>query len=290
MRAALQGPGGRITLGANQLTIGRTADNQLVVSDPKASSHHAIISQSPQGYSITDLGSTNGTYVNEQRLEPNVPRALYPGERIRIGDTSYSYEDSGLAASPLPPAASAKPFEYTAYGAGSAQGAQGSSPSYQPFSPPAYPAASQPGYPPVSGGQSSPNQGGYLPPPPPAYGAQQPFPPMNAGAPAYGAPAQQPFTPVNFGPPAYSAPTEQALSPINPGQPAYGQPGFAQPSYAPAPQIPSYAPPSTQQQKSGGVKVGLIILVVVLVLALGGGGVAAYMFANQPQPTISVTS
>ncbi|HLZ55833.1 MAG TPA: FHA domain-containing protein [Ktedonosporobacter sp.] len=279
MRAALQGPGGRITLGANQLTIGRTADNQLVVSDPKASSHHAIISQSPQGYSITDLGSTNGTYVNEQRLEPNVPRMLYPGERIRIGDTNYGYEDADAA---LPPTVSANPPGYTAYG-----GAQSG----------AYPPV-QPSYAPFNSGQSNPNQGGYMAPPPPAYGApaQQSFTPVNFGPPAYGAPAQQAFPPMTPGQPAYAAPTEQAFPPMTPGQPAYGPPqgqqGFAsaQPAYMPPPQIPSYGPPPSTQRSSGGLKIGLIILVVVLVLALGGGGVAYYIYANRPQPTISVSS
>ncbi len=44
-----------------------------------------------EGYSITDLGSTNGTFVNEQRLEQRVPRALVNGEIIRVGDTSFMY-------------------------------------------------------------------------------------------------------------------------------------------------------------------------------------------------------
>ena len=39
---------------------------------------------------IEDLGSTNGTYLNEEQL--NGPQPLHPGDRIRIGDCEFSYE------------------------------------------------------------------------------------------------------------------------------------------------------------------------------------------------------
>jgi pSer/pThr/pTyr-binding forkhead associated (FHA) protein len=64
MEAALNGPLGRMLLGPAIVTIGRVPGNSLVVNDPKASSHHAEIQPERQGYSITDLGSTNGTCVN----------------------------------------------------------------------------------------------------------------------------------------------------------------------------------------------------------------------------------
>ena len=95
MEAVLNGPGGRVVLGPAPLTIGRTPDNQLAVNDIKASSHHAEIRPDGQGYSIIDLGSTNGTYVNGQRLERGMPRQLNPGDTIRIGDTPYTYQTSG---------------------------------------------------------------------------------------------------------------------------------------------------------------------------------------------------
>jgi hypothetical protein len=46
---------------------------------------HAIISQSGHTLMLTDLGSTNGTFLNEQRLMPNQPRILRDGDMIRLG-------------------------------------------------------------------------------------------------------------------------------------------------------------------------------------------------------------
>jgi FHA domain len=97
-------------------TIGRSPDNQMVVNDPRVSSHHAQIRPEGQGYDIIDVGSSNGTFVNEQRLVPNVPRLLYTGDQIRIGDTKFFYE-AGAMSQPS--------IESTVYGGFS----QGSNPS-----------------------------------------------------------------------------------------------------------------------------------------------------------------
>ncbi len=67
----------------------------LVINDSKASSRHAEIRSDGNGYTITDLGSTNGTFVNEQQLRANEPRQLHANDAIRIGDTRYTYEVSG---------------------------------------------------------------------------------------------------------------------------------------------------------------------------------------------------
>ncbi len=87
MEAVLQGLTGHTVLGPAVLTIGRAPDNQLVLNDTKASSHHAEISQASDGqsYSIIDLGSTNGTFVNEQHIDQNVARSLNAGDTVRIG-------------------------------------------------------------------------------------------------------------------------------------------------------------------------------------------------------------
>src|SRR6266699_2677976 len=170
MEAALNGPSGRIVLGSAEITVGRLSSNQLMVNDPKASSRHATISAAGQGYRITDLGSTNGTFVNEQRLSPNAPFTLNPGERIRVGDTTFTYEVAGAA-----------PIAPTIYG-GPGQG-QGYDPTVAAASPYGqYEASAPPAY------QSPP---GYkVPPAQPAYQAPPPaYPPYGSPAqPAYGAP------------------------------------------------------------------------------------------------------
>src|SRR6266487_1690727 len=93
MEAALISSLGRTILGTSIITIGRARDNGLVVSDPTVSSHHSEIRPDGQGYSIVDLGSTNGTFVNGQRLTKNTPRPLHAGDTIRIGDFTFTYEE-----------------------------------------------------------------------------------------------------------------------------------------------------------------------------------------------------
>jgi hypothetical protein len=69
-------------------TLGR-GDVEIRLEDPFASSRHARISRQGHMVVIEDLGSTNGTYLNEQPL--NGPAPLHPGDRIRIGDCEFSY-------------------------------------------------------------------------------------------------------------------------------------------------------------------------------------------------------
>jgi pSer/pThr/pTyr-binding forkhead associated (FHA) protein len=70
-------------------TLGR-GDVEIRLDDPFASSHHARISREGHVVVIEDLGSTNGTYLNEQQLSG--PQPLHPGDRIRIGDCEFSFE------------------------------------------------------------------------------------------------------------------------------------------------------------------------------------------------------
>jgi pSer/pThr/pTyr-binding forkhead associated (FHA) protein len=93
MEAALSSSLGRTILGTSILTIGRARDNGLVLSDPTVSSRHAEIRPDGQGYSIVDLGSTNGTFVNEQRLTKNTPLLLHAGDMVRIGNFTFTYEE-----------------------------------------------------------------------------------------------------------------------------------------------------------------------------------------------------
>jgi hypothetical protein len=66
------------------LTIGRGPDNGLVLQDSRASRHHARIYGRQGALLLSDLGSTNGSWVNDRRVHEI---ALGEGDRIRLGDT-----------------------------------------------------------------------------------------------------------------------------------------------------------------------------------------------------------
>ena len=66
------------------LTIGRGEDNAIVLRDSRASRHHARIDGRRGSLVLTDIGSTNGSFVNDRRVDSV---ALGEGDRIRIGTT-----------------------------------------------------------------------------------------------------------------------------------------------------------------------------------------------------------
>jgi hypothetical protein len=69
-------------------TLGR-GDVEIQLDDPFASSRHAKITRQGRTLVLTDLGSTNGTYLNDEPLTGAQP--LHPGDRIRIGDSAFTY-------------------------------------------------------------------------------------------------------------------------------------------------------------------------------------------------------
>jgi serine/threonine protein kinase len=260
MEASLVGPLGRTTLGSTKITIGRAPDNTLVLNDPKASSHHAEIRPEGQYYSLVDLGSTNGTFVNEQQVYSGMLRMLQGGDVLRIGDTKFTFEvgaaqgaaysdGSTVRATPPPPPGGAAPgfAGNTSYGVGNpgylaAQPYQETVPSPSSYTPSQPSETQMPTYIPSSYGQPA-QQPSYTPP---QYGSppvQQPsYTPSEYGSP----PAQQPsYTPSQ--PPAY---TPQQ-------QPAYTSPA------------PLYNPPPAQQPKRSPARV-IILAVIALVIILGG--------------------
>ena len=71
---------------SNVLAIGRLEDNDIVIDDDSfISSHHARIEIRPDGTWVVDLGSTNGSFVNGQRLTGE--RSVRKGDRIQVGST-----------------------------------------------------------------------------------------------------------------------------------------------------------------------------------------------------------
>jgi pSer/pThr/pTyr-binding forkhead associated (FHA) protein len=72
-------------------TIGRDDDNVLVLKgDDYASGQHARVESGLDGTWVVDLGSTNGTYVNGERLEGR--RRLHEGDLVQVGDTELRFE------------------------------------------------------------------------------------------------------------------------------------------------------------------------------------------------------
>jgi pSer/pThr/pTyr-binding forkhead associated (FHA) protein len=68
------------------LAIGRLEDNDIVIDDDSfISSHHARIEIRPEGSWVVDLGSTNGCFVNGQRVADQ--RSVRKGDRIQVGST-----------------------------------------------------------------------------------------------------------------------------------------------------------------------------------------------------------
>jgi hypothetical protein len=81
-----------IAFDGRPLTIGRAPDNGLVVRDGRASRHHARIDGRRGTLVLSDLGSSNGSFVNDRRVESV---ALGAGDRIRIGTTAFVVERLG---------------------------------------------------------------------------------------------------------------------------------------------------------------------------------------------------
>jgi Inner membrane component of T3SS, cytoplasmic domain len=70
-------------------TIGSVAGNTVVLADPAVSRKHAGIRKVESNYELADLGSTNGVYVNGQKVPK---KTLEPGDIIRVGNTEAVFK------------------------------------------------------------------------------------------------------------------------------------------------------------------------------------------------------
>ena len=81
------------------ITLGRDITNDIVINDPEVSRHHCRLTRGGGGYTLEDLGSTNGTFVNGQRLTG--ARPLGGGDVVGLGETvTLAYESTIPAAEP----------------------------------------------------------------------------------------------------------------------------------------------------------------------------------------------
>lgn len=85
--------GRRFDVPATGLTIGRAADNLLVVADDKVSRHHGAVTVTATGLVVSDLRSTNGIWVNDVRVSGD--RLLDNGDVMRVGGTEFIVEVDG---------------------------------------------------------------------------------------------------------------------------------------------------------------------------------------------------
>ena len=79
----------RFDLGGAVISIGRASDNDVIVDDPEVSRHHCQLKLQHGAYSLADLGSRNGSWINGQ---PVSEVALGPGDMIRIGSTEIEFQ------------------------------------------------------------------------------------------------------------------------------------------------------------------------------------------------------
>ncbi|GAB4484268.1 MAG: hypothetical protein Fur0016_08480 [Anaerolineales bacterium] len=77
-------PGKTFPLEGDVITIGREAGNTIVINDAEVSRKHSQLTLQGGKYVLTDIGSTNGTFVNGQRITGS--HVLVPGEVISLGE------------------------------------------------------------------------------------------------------------------------------------------------------------------------------------------------------------
>jgi DNA-binding CsgD family transcriptional regulator len=90
----------RLPLESDRITVGKAPENDLSLGeDPMVSHLHAIFERFAAGWCVTDLGSSNGTWVNGERIWAT--RRLRHGNEVRIGETRLVFRDA-LSAGAVP--------------------------------------------------------------------------------------------------------------------------------------------------------------------------------------------
>jgi VWFA-related protein len=71
------------------INVGRARDNQIVLDDPTVSRHHAWVKAEGENFVVFDVGSANGTFVNDEQVKE--PHPLENGDVVRFGDAEFVF-------------------------------------------------------------------------------------------------------------------------------------------------------------------------------------------------------
>jgi pSer/pThr/pTyr-binding forkhead associated (FHA) protein len=82
------------------LTCGRARENDLILNHDDVSRAHARLERGLSGYLVTDLGSSNGTFLNDEPLVPHQGRLLKDGDRLTIGPYTLTFRREAPATQP----------------------------------------------------------------------------------------------------------------------------------------------------------------------------------------------
>jgi pSer/pThr/pTyr-binding forkhead associated (FHA) protein len=87
-----------VPLQGERATIGRAEGNDVVLGDTTVSGTHAVLQRYPAGWTLRDLGSANGTFINGDRVTGE--RRVGAGDELRLGSTRLVFRSDAKAAEP----------------------------------------------------------------------------------------------------------------------------------------------------------------------------------------------
>jgi len=80
-----------MSLESTQLTIGRGLNNDVILEDTRVSRHHAQLRYRARRFWLSDIGSTNGTYINGEQV---AEQALRDGDTISLGGLELTFKEA----------------------------------------------------------------------------------------------------------------------------------------------------------------------------------------------------